>query len=121
MVDHHKTLEIHAGDFLKLLVDKPSGRSRVDAFELPSLLRGRRDHGNNIGEKALDGWEMGKPTGSRMSMPVSYSQAEVTYRKGDARIEAVSIADLAAFAQRYFTRAQRTQLIVAPKAKATTN
>jgi len=36
----------------------------------------------------LDGWEMGKPTGSRMTMPVSYSQAEVTYRKGDARIEA---------------------------------
>jgi len=36
----------------------------------------------------LDGWEMGKPTGSKMSTPVSYSQASVTYRKGDARIEA---------------------------------
>jgi hypothetical protein len=36
----------------------------------------------------LSGWEMGKPTGSRMSMPVAYSQAEVTYRKGDASIEA---------------------------------
>jgi hypothetical protein len=40
----------------------------------------------------LDGWEMGKATGSKMSMPVSYSQAEVTYRKGDARIMA-SITD----------------------------
>ena len=36
----------------------------------------------------LDGWEMGKPTGSRNSVPVSFSQAEVVYRKGDARIEA---------------------------------
>lgn len=40
----------------------------------------------------LDGWEMGKPTGSQMSAPVSYSTAEVTYRKGDARIE-VSVMD----------------------------
>jgi hypothetical protein len=36
----------------------------------------------------LDGWEMGKPTGSRMAMPVAYSQAEVTYRKGESSIEA---------------------------------
>ncbi len=36
----------------------------------------------------LDGWEMGKATGEKMSMPVSYSQAKVTYRKGDASIEA---------------------------------
>jgi hypothetical protein len=36
----------------------------------------------------LDGWEMGKPTGSKMTSPVSYSQASVTYRKGDAQIEA---------------------------------
>jgi hypothetical protein len=36
----------------------------------------------------LDGWEMGKPTGEKMSVPVSFSQAKVTYRKGDARIEA---------------------------------
>jgi hypothetical protein len=36
----------------------------------------------------LDGWEMGKPTGSQMSAPVSYSTAEVVYRKGDARITA---------------------------------
>jgi len=36
----------------------------------------------------LDGWEMGKPTGSQMSAPVSYSTAEVVYTKGDARITA---------------------------------
>ena len=36
----------------------------------------------------LDGWEMGKPTGSKLSSPVSYSQAEVRYRKGDAEIAA---------------------------------
>jgi hypothetical protein len=40
----------------------------------------------------LDGWDMGKPTGSRMAAPVSYSQAEVRYRKGDAQITA-SITD----------------------------
>jgi hypothetical protein len=40
----------------------------------------------------LDGWEMGKATGSKMSMPVSYSQAEVRYHKGDAEITA-SITD----------------------------
>jgi hypothetical protein len=35
----------------------------------------------------LDGWEKGKPTGERMSAPFSYSQAEVTYTKGDSRIQ----------------------------------
>jgi hypothetical protein len=35
----------------------------------------------------LDGWEKGKPTGERMSSPFSFSQAEVTYTKGDSRIE----------------------------------
>ena len=36
------------------------------------------------------------------------------WRNYDARIDAVTIADLAAFAVRYFTRAQRTQLVVRP-------
>ena len=36
------------------------------------------------------------------------------WRNYDARIEAVSVADLAAFASRYFTRVQRTQLVVRP-------
>lgn len=36
----------------------------------------------------LDGWEMGKPTGISKNTPVPFSQAEVTYRKGDASIEA---------------------------------
>jgi len=36
----------------------------------------------------IDGWEKGKPTGERMSSPVSFSQATVRYTKGDASIEA---------------------------------
>jgi zinc protease len=36
------------------------------------------------------------------------------WRNYDARIDAVTIADLAAFASRYFLRAQRTQLVVRP-------
>ena len=35
-------------------------------------------------------------------------------RIDDTRIGAVTVADLAAFAQRYFTREQRTQLVVRP-------
>ncbi|MDO8539926.1 MAG: pitrilysin family protein [Opitutaceae bacterium] len=36
------------------------------------------------------------------------------WKNYDGRIDAVTIADLAAFATRYFSRAQRTQLIVSP-------
>lgn len=36
----------------------------------------------------ISGWEKGKPTGERMSMPVAFSQAEVTYTKGDATVNA---------------------------------
>jgi hypothetical protein len=35
----------------------------------------------------MDGWKKHKPTGQRMSSPVSYSEAEVEYTKGDARVE----------------------------------
>lgn len=35
----------------------------------------------------LDGWQKGKPTGERMSSPFPFSQAEVTYTKGDSRVE----------------------------------
>jgi len=34
----------------------------------------------------LDGWDKEKPTGERMTSPVSYSQAEVRYKKGDSRL-----------------------------------
>jgi hypothetical protein len=40
---------------------------------------------------ALAGWEMGKPTGEKMTAPVSYSKASVTYRKGEAHIEATLV------------------------------
>jgi len=36
------------------------------------------------------------------------------WKNYDAKVDAVTIADLAAFAQRHFTRAQRTQLVVRP-------
>lgn len=39
----------------------------------------------------FDGWEKGRPTGERLTMPVRFSQAKVTYRKGDASIEATII------------------------------
>jgi X-X-X-Leu-X-X-Gly heptad repeat protein len=36
----------------------------------------------------LSGWEKGKPTGEKMSTPVSFSRAEVKYRKGSSTIDA---------------------------------
>jgi zinc protease len=36
------------------------------------------------------------------------------WREYDGRIDAVTIADLAAFARKYFQRARRTQLVVRP-------
>ena len=36
----------------------------------------------------LQGWEKGKPTGERMTAPVPFSEASVTYRQGDANIQA---------------------------------
>lgn len=36
----------------------------------------------------FEGWEKGKPTGERMSSPVPFSEAEVSYTKDDARITA---------------------------------
>jgi len=42
----------------------------------------------------LSGWEMGKPTGERMTAPFAISQAEVSYTKGDGRIH-VKIVDSA--------------------------
>jgi len=35
----------------------------------------------------VSGWEKTNPTGERMTSPFSYSQASVTYKKGDAEIE----------------------------------
>ena len=33
------------------------------------------------------GWEKGSPTGEKMSSPFSFSQASITYKKGDVEIE----------------------------------
>ncbi|MBS1818713.1 MAG: hypothetical protein JSU08_12340 [Acidobacteria bacterium] len=37
--------------------------------------------------ESVGGWERGKPTGEKMTAPFAYSQASVTYKKGDAEIE----------------------------------
>jgi hypothetical protein len=40
----------------------------------------------------FDGWEMGKPTGEKLTVPFAYSQAKVKYRKESQEIE-VSVTD----------------------------
>jgi len=40
----------------------------------------------------ISGWEMGKPKGERMTLPIPFSQTEVRYTKGDSEIE-VKIVD----------------------------
>lgn len=40
----------------------------------------------------VTGWEKSRPTGERLTAPVRFSQAKVTYTRGEARIEA-SITD----------------------------
>lgn len=42
----------------------------------------------------VSGWTMEKPTGERMTSPVSFSQAEVRYTKGDADVD-VKVVDSA--------------------------
>jgi hypothetical protein len=49
----------------------------------------------------IDGWEKAKPTGERMTAPFAFSQAEVRYRKNDARLE-IKIVD-SGFNQLLFT------------------
>jgi len=48
----------------------------------------------------VDGWERAKPTGEKVSAPFKYSNAEVTYTKGDSRIE-LKLAD-SGFNQLFF-------------------
>lgn len=53
---------------------------------------GFRDLQTTFGD--LDGWEKSAPTGERMTAPVSFSRAEVVYRKGQSRIQ-IQISDSA--------------------------
>jgi hypothetical protein len=48
----------------------------------------------------IDGWEKSKPTGEKVTAPFKYSNAEVTYTKGDSRIE-LKLAD-SGFNQLFF-------------------
>lgn len=49
----------------------------------------------------IDGWEKAKPTGERMTTPLTFSQAEVRYKKADSRLE-IKIMD-SGFNQLLFT------------------
>lgn len=40
------------------------------------------------------GWQKGTPTGEKMTAPVNYSEAKITYTKGDAEVE-IQISDSA--------------------------
>jgi len=62
-----------------------SGLAGTDPNQKPVDPVSFRDLQSAFGD--LSGWEKGKPTGERMTAPVNYSVAKVTYTKGDARIE----------------------------------
>src|SRR5215471_7963158 len=62
-----------------------SGLSGLDTSQKPVDPVSFRDLQAAFGD--ISGWEKGKPTGERMTAPVNYSVAKVSYTKGDARIE----------------------------------
>jgi len=83
----------NAGDMAKGLEDMAKGLNALagnDPNMKPVDPVSFRDLQTTFGD--LSGWEKGKPTGERMSMPVNFSRAEVNYTKGDSRIK-VEISD----------------------------
>ena len=62
--------------------------------------------------------KMGMQTNSARAMQAAlnavYRQPVNDWRTHGARIDAVTLADLQAFARKYFQRTQRTQLVVKP-------
>lgn len=62
-----------------------SGLAGNDPSQKPVDPVSFRDLQTTFGD--LSGWEKGKATGERMTAPVNYSVAKVSYAKGDARIE----------------------------------
>jgi hypothetical protein len=77
-----------AGDMAKGLEDMAKGLgalSGTDPNMKPVDPVSFRDLQTVFGD--LSGWEKGKPTGERMTMPVNFSRAEITYTKGDSRIK----------------------------------
>jgi hypothetical protein len=84
-----------AGAMAKGLEDMAKGLGGMaggDAAAQPVEPVSFRDLQTAFGD--LAGWEKGKPTGERMTAPVSFSRAEVDYSKGDARIQ-IQISDSA--------------------------
>lgn len=85
----------NAGDMAKGLQDMARGLGALtgaDPNMKPVDPVSFRDLQTAFGD--LSGWEKGKPTGEKMSMPVNFSRAEVNYTKGDSRIK-VEISDSA--------------------------
>ena len=77
-----------ADQMAKGLEDMAKGLSALaggDPNQKPVDPVGFRDLQAAFGD--LAGWQRGKATGERMTSPVNYSVAKVTYTKGDARIE----------------------------------
>jgi hypothetical protein len=88
-------LSSSAGDMAKGLEDMAKGLGGLaggTANSQPVEPVSFRDMQTTFGE--MDGWERGTPTGERMTVPVSFSRAEVDYRKGDSRIQ-IEISDSA--------------------------
>ena len=84
-----------AGDMAKGLEDMAKGLGGMAGGGAPSQPVepvSFRDMQATFGD--LAGWEKGTPTGERMTAPVSFSRAEVAYRKGDSRIQ-IEISDSA--------------------------
>ena len=80
-----------------------AGGAEQMAKGLEGLAKGFQDLAQNADVKPVDpvsfrelqtafgdlkGWEKDKPTGERMTAPVSFSEASVTYRRGEASIDA---------------------------------
>jgi len=85
--DMGKTLE----GFTNALSGGNEGTATVEPVTFQSLIALLPD---------VNGWEKEKPRGERMTIPVPFSQAEVSYRKGDASVD-LTIVDTG-FAQLLF-------------------
>jgi hypothetical protein len=93
-----------AAEAAKSAAESVAGGANTMAKGLEDLAKGVREAaegGKTVEPVSIDtlqgvfpefsGWTRGKPTGEKMSIPVSFSQATVTYTKSDATIEAKAV------------------------------
>ncbi len=120
---HRDVLERrHVGDEVEGLEDDAD----IAAAEIRHLVLVHRVQAGAIEEVELRRCQARLKAGQRQSMQTNSARAlQATlnvlqgqplnaWRDYDAKISAVTVADLAAFAQRYFQKARRTQLVVRP-------